>query len=226
MSTPGPYGTTARVGAAPHHPGHVAMANAIRRGGMLTAGEDAMRRTIAVAVTLLVCAGCGDDSGADGGGALDGGALDGGAERCAVGTASGCAADLVCAAVVGAEPACFAPVEIKGRIFDAVDGTGVSAASIEALDARGGAVSEVASSERNGGYVLPLVVQRSSDGAPLAGFVTLRVSAAGYQRFPIAPEVAPPIDLGEAVTSGGSQPFVIMSAQTEVGLVPLAADGG
>jgi hypothetical protein len=37
--------------------------------------------------------------------------------------------------------------------------------------------------------------------------------------------VAPPIDVDDAVTSGVDQPFVIMSAQTEVGLVPLA-DGG
>lgn len=176
---------------------------------------------------LLATASCGPEDGApQDGGPRDGAPRDGGPDRCAVGTTNGCAAGLVCAAVVGAEPACLSPLEIKGRIFDAVDGTGVSSASIEALDADGGAVSEVALSERNGGYVLPLVVQRSSDGAPVAGFVTLRVSAAGYQDFPTAPEVAPPIDLGEAVTSGESQPFVIMSARTEVGLTPLAGGGG
>jgi hypothetical protein len=161
------------------------------------------------AVTALACgsAGCGDDD--------DTGAA------CVAGTATGCTGGLVCEAVVGGEPACFARVELRGRVLDLSTEAGIGAATVVALDVNGGARSTVAITAADGTYALPIAVERDASGDPVRESVTLRVAASGYQVFPTAPRTALPIDLASAgPVEGGVR--VVMDASTDVGLLAFA----
>jgi len=148
-------------------------------------------------------------------------------ETCTHGTSEGCEGGFVCEEVRGAEaPACFAPVVIRGRVFDIATEAGIAGATVVALDANGSARSTVALTEDDGSYDLALPVTRDADGEPLGGIVQLRVAAAGYQAFPLPPREALPIDLDAHVTTAadaGAVPMehVVMNAATDVGLSPL-----
>lgn len=137
-----------------------------------------------------------------------------------VGTLGGCAEGQVCADVEGAEPTCLDTVVVRGRIFDALTGTGIAGASVVALDANGAARSTVAFSGPDGSYELPLAVGRAADGSPRGEAITLRSDAAGYQTFPTAPRTALPIEVGSAAQEAEGMPWVIMDVTTDVALVP------
>src|SRR3954468_20425705 len=79
---------------------------------------------------------------------------------------SGCDDGQVCEQVVGAEPACFAPVEIRGQVIDFAGGQGVAGARVVAVDINGAAASSVAISASDGSYVLPVPAPRDATGAP------------------------------------------------------------
>lgn len=162
----------------------------------------------ALCVASLALCGCSDDND----------------ELCVVGTAEGCGEGHVCEVVVGSDvPACFSPVVIEGDLFDALDSTAVEGAQVVALDANGGARTTVAISNGNGSYALTLAVARDADGQPVAERVTLRVSAASYQAFPLPPRMSLPLQLEEAVLQDGR--WVLDSAATDVALLPLSDDG-
>jgi hypothetical protein len=179
-----------------------------------------MRRTTAWATCVLGLAlgACGDDS------------AEQTPEMCTLGTSEGCEGGFVCESVNGeGEPACFAPVVIRGRVFDTADDSGIGGASIVALDVNGSARSSVAFSEDDGSYELLLPVTRDADGDPIGDSVQLRVAAAGYQAFPLPPREALPIDLDARVDTGGDggvEEHVIMNAATDVGLVALPNASG
>jgi hypothetical protein len=165
-----------------------------------------MTRILTVSLVLTIA--CGDDA-------------EGECTTASVGTASGCLAGSICAAVEGGSAACFAPVEIRGQVLDSLTLAPIAGASIVALDPNGGAASAAVTSGIDGTYSLPVPSVRAAGGAPVAASVTLRVSADGYQTFPTAPRTALPIDL--ATATSGEDAYVVMNATSDVLLLPLPA---
>ena len=178
----------------------------------MSEGKSRLSMAMCVVAALAAgSAGCGDDDANNG--------------ACTVGSTTGCMGGLVCEQVTGGSPACFAPVEIHGRVLDLATSTGIAGATIVALDVNGGARSTVATSAADGTYVLPVPVDRDAAGAPGHDSVTLRVDASGYQTFPTAPRTALPIDLSTAAPEAAGV-RVVMNASTDIGLLGLPAGGG
>ena len=169
--------------------------------------------SLAVTIAALAMA-CGDDGSGD-------------AAPCDPEAQSGCAPGLVCEETQDGDPACFGRVEIRGRVFDTLDDTGIEGAVVVALNVNGFARSDVALTDGDGDYELPLPVLRTADGSPTAGDVTLRVDAAGYRPFPMAPRTAIPIDLTVAADPDDQDDdsvWAVENAATDVALIPLRED--
>jgi hypothetical protein len=169
-------------------------------------------RVMSMACLVAALTACGDDEGSKD-------------EACTPGTSEGCDGDQVCEHVTGGEPACFAPVLVRGRVLDLSDESGIEGATIVALDINGSARSGVVLSGENGEYEISLPAERDGDGAPVEDKVTLRVAASGFQSFPTPPREALPIDL-TATENGEEDALVVMNAATDVGLVPLPVSSG
>lgn len=136
---------------------------------------------------------------------------------------TGCDGGEVCERVANAEePACFAPVELHGRVLNLANGNGVAGARVVAVDVNGAAASGVAISAMDGTYSLRVPAQRSAEGTPGAFPVTLRADAVGYQSFPGTIRQPLPLDVGTAVSM--SNAYVVQSSLTDIGL--LAVSGG
>jgi len=138
---------------------------------------------------------------------------------------SGCSNGQACEQVSGGDPACFAPIEVHGRVLDLADSHGIADARVVAVDVNGAAVSSVAISGSDGTYALPVPAQRNADGTPSAFPVSLRADAAGYQGFPGTVRQALPLDVATATADGDG--FTLKSALTDVGLIaePTASAG-
>jgi hypothetical protein len=163
--------------------------------------------SIAIACTITA-AGCGGD------------------ETCDVVASSGCDDGQTCERVQGAEePICAAPVVVTGRVFDLDTGTGIANARILGLDANNAAISFVGVSDAAGNYALAIPTLRTADGAPTPlPAITLRADAGGYVPFPSGIRPALPVDTSSPQLVGGR--YVIASAVTDIGLLPLAAGPG
>jgi hypothetical protein len=137
---------------------------------------------------------------------------------------TGCDDGKVCEAVTGSDaPACFAPVELHGRVLDLDTKAAVANARVVAVDVNGAAVSGVAVSASDGRYALQVPVQRAGDATPSSLSVMLRADAAGYQSFPGTIRLALPVDVATATLTAGS--YVVQSSLTDIGLLPLTAAG-
>jgi len=136
---------------------------------------------------------------------------------------TGCSDGKVCEQVQDGEPACFAPVEVHGRVLDLATDGAVANARVVAIDVNGGAASSVSVSQADGTYSLPVPAVRSAEGTPAAFPVTLRADAAGYQTFPAGARVALPLDVGAATLVDGK--YVLASTLTDIGLLGLEAPG-
>jgi hypothetical protein len=134
---------------------------------------------------------------------------------------SGCSDGKVCEQVMDAEPTCFAPIEIRGKVIDLADSHGIAGARVVAVDVNGAAVSSVAISASDGKYTLPVPGLRNADGTPSAFPVSLRADAASYQGFPGTVRQALPLDVATAAASGDG--FVLTSALTDIGLLVQAS---
>jgi hypothetical protein len=146
----------------------------------------------------------------------------GGNNACDLDTNMGCSDGKVCERVRGGMPTCFAPVEIRGRVFDLVSNNAVAGARVVAIDANGTAASGMATSGSDGNYSLRIPSERNADGTVIAATYTLRADAANYQSFPGGTRPALPVD----VTGGGSGAdagVVVMNATTDLGLIALPA---
>jgi hypothetical protein len=139
---------------------------------------------------------------------------------------TGCDDGQVCETVSGgAEPACFAPVAIEGRVFDISTDIGIAKARVVAVDVNGAAVSNVVTSGQDGSYKLPIPTERNADGTPvkLEGSVTLRADAQAYQWFPGSVRQPLPIDMASAVAVDDD--LIVKSTLTDVAMSKLE-DGG
>lgn len=166
--------------------------------------------SVLVLAPALALAGCGDDEEEER------------SRGCSVADQTGCAAGLSCEEVQGGEPACFAPLYIEGRVFDATTEAGIQDARVIARDPNDAALSRVAITDAQGAYRLQVAARRDANGNPVAASVTLRADAAGYDTFPKAPRVALPIDLA---TAAGDPP-TIQTAATDVALLSLPNSDG
>jgi hypothetical protein len=136
----------------------------------------------------------------------------------------GCGEGQVCEEVEGGEPACFHPVEVRGRVFDSTTEEGIEGATVVALDANQVARSSAVLSDEDGRYALAVAVRRRADGTPVddapALRATLCAAAQGYQPFPQAPRTALPIDLRmHQVDEKGVR--YVANAATDVALLAL-----
>ena len=161
-----------------------------------------------MSAALLVA--CGDDTEGQGG--------QGGAPACSPEAQTGCAEGLACEEVEGGEPACFAPVTLKGRVFDLATDAAIEGAHVVARDENQAAISPVAVTNPEGQFDLRVPAKRDANGAPIARAFTLRADAQDYLGFPKAPRVALPLDLADAT----GEPLVLQSTLSDIGLIALS----
>lgn len=136
---------------------------------------------------------------------------------------TGCDDGLVCEVVTGGSPTCFAPMLVRGDVFDLTDDGAIESARVVALDVNGSPVSSVAVTAVDGSYELRIPTERNADGVPVGANLTLRADAAGYQSFPSGIRQPIPIDTNTASRDG--ERYVVDSALTSVGLLPITAPG-
>lgn len=153
----------------------------------------------------LLLAACGDD--------------DRPAKACTVGDAATCAPGFVCEPVAGQdEPGCFAPVYVHGRVFDLDMGSGVAAARVDAEEAGGRPVGDVATTADDGTYVLRIPsVRKDGSGAPAGQTIKLGAAARDYAPFPGGLRVSLPIDTAKAERAVDGA-WVIEGGATSIGL--------
>ena len=171
---------------------------------------DTMNRMVSVAAfALLVGAGCSSSDSND---------------ACDPIAQTGCEENQVCEEVVDGGTACFAPVVLRGNVFDQADDGGIEGATVVALDPNRAPASTVAVTDASGDYEIQVARQRDTDGNPQGGDVTLRADAAGYQTFPGGIRQALPIDVSSPVEEDGV--LVVETPTTDVGLIALPSGAG
>jgi hypothetical protein len=171
---------------------------------------DTMNRTLNMAAfALLLAAGCSSSDSTD---------------ACDPIAQTGCDENLVCEELVDGGTACFAPVVLRGKVFDQADDSGIEGATVVALDANRAPASTVAVTDASGDYEIQVARQRDTDGNPQGGDVTLRADAAGYQTFPGGIRQALPIDVSTPVEEDGV--LVVETPTTDVGLIALPSGAG
>ncbi|MBW2223373.1 MAG: carboxypeptidase regulatory-like domain-containing protein [Deltaproteobacteria bacterium] len=171
-------------------------------------GESMKRMVGAAAFMLLFVTGCSSSD----------------SDACDPIAQTGCDEGLVCEEVVDGGPACFAPVVLRGNVFDRADDSAIEGATVVALDANSSSASTVGVTDASGNYEMQVARQRDADGNPLGGDVTLRADAAGFQTFPGGIRQALPIDVSNPVQEGGV--LVVQTTATDVGLIALPSGAG
>lgn len=118
---------------------------------------------------------------------------------------------------------CFAPVSIRGRVFNIGNSTGIEGARVVAIDTNGSAASGVGVSDATGAYTLRIPAARNSDGTvqSIAQY-TLRADAQNFQTFPSGIRVAIPIDTSTRMMMNNAT--FVQNATTDIGLFALAPD--
>lgn len=131
---------------------------------------------------------------------------------------------MTCEVVQGREaPACFAPVEVRGTIFNLDDRAAIGGARITAQDINGAPLGTVAISEDDGSYALRIPTERTDEkGTRVGRTVTLRASADDFQTFPAGARVAIPVDTSAAAQAEEGKPWIVAGGQTEIGLSKIA----
>jgi len=150
-----------------------------------------------------------------------------GPKECKVDDPSSCDSGLACEAVAGQDkPACFAPVEIKGKVFDLSSSSKapIGGAQVTALDENGAPVSAVVTTPSDGTFTIQVPTPRAdSQGTPATHKVTLRAAAQDFTPFPSGIRTALPLDTHDANRPSNMLPYVLSGSVTDVGLAPLAA---
>ncbi|HEU0032064.1 MAG TPA: hypothetical protein VFQ53_15630 [Kofleriaceae bacterium] len=126
--------------------------------------------------------------------------------------------------MIDGEPACFAPVEVRGRVLDLGTNAGIAGARVTAVDVNSAPASGVIASGTDGSYRLRIPAARAADGTPSPLEVTLRADASAYQSFPGPIRQALPVDVATAVDVDGT--LVVQSTITDIGLIAQPAGTG
>ncbi|HEY3450519.1 MAG TPA: carboxypeptidase-like regulatory domain-containing protein [Myxococcales bacterium] len=150
-----------------------------------------------------------------------------GPKECKLDDATTCSTDQVCEVVQGGTPAnqCFAPVLLKGKVYDLGTTTGISDATVLATDENGAQAGAAAKTGTDGTYELRIPSTRTdaTTGAFTARKVLLRSQAKNYVPFPSGTRVSLPIDTSAAKTEKDGGPYILKTTQTDVGLSPVPA---
>ena len=140
----------------------------------------------------------------------------------------GCAEGLVCEPG-GEGHVCAGGIEIRGMVIDAIDESPIEGARVLALDDTGAPLGEVAISDAEGRYVLPVSIPRDADGNPSTTLtLTLSGSAVDYQIYPSGLQPAFPVSTAD-IQDAEDDPDddsddhlrFIDNASTTVALLPL-----
>ncbi|MGC4119185.1 MAG: carboxypeptidase-like regulatory domain-containing protein [Myxococcales bacterium] len=150
-----------------------------------------------------------------------------GPKECKPDDATTCSTDQVCEAVQNATPAfqCFAPVILRGKVYDLGTSGGISGATVLATDENGGPAGAAVKTGSDGTYELRVPSARTdaTTGAFVARKVMLRSQAKNYVPFPSGTRISLPIDTSAAKTEKDGGPYVLKTTQTDVGLSPVDA---
>jgi hypothetical protein len=138
-----------------------------------------------------------------------------------------CAEGLVCDPSSAGGYVCGAPLEIRGQVIDALDGTPIADAVVAALDDTGAPTGDAARSDADGNYVLHVTALRDPDGE-LADLLrwTLFAVADDYAPFPGGVRTALPIDASVAMPQTDDDDHVrqvIDNVTTTLALIPADA---
>jgi len=156
--------------------------------------------------------------------ALASAACGGGDGTCDPVALTGCDGDQMCENVAGADPACFAPVWVRGQVFDLETDAAIAGARVVAVDVNGAPVSQVAVSADDGTYALRIPSTRDADGVPAGIELTLRGEADGYQTYPGGVRQALPVDTAAAVLQDDGS-YLVQTALTDIGLFAASGAG-
>lgn len=148
-----------------------------------------------------------------------------GARECKLDDPSSCPSDQTCEQVQGREkPLCFAPVTLGGKVFDLSTEAGIEGALVLATDENGAPAGAAVKTNDKGEYELRIPSVRTDEKGTFVGRkVLLRSQAKNYLPFPSGARISLPIDTSAATRSEESKPYVLKSAQTDVGLTPVEA---
>lgn len=147
---------------------------------------------------------------------------------CTIDTATGCeeaGTDFVCEPVQGGNSTCFAPIYVKGMVFDLATKAPIEGAHVVARDANNAAVSGVAVTDPAGNYQLRVSALRDKEGKPLSTKVTMRADAEGYLSFPKPPRIALPVELASAAGTDGG-PLTVQTSATDIAMLALQSTTG
>ncbi|AKU93156.1 carboxypeptidase-like regulatory domain-containing protein [Vulgatibacter incomptus] len=169
-----------------------------------------MKRKLASFAVFATLVACGDDSES---------------KPCKVDDPRTCSKGLVCEPVVGeADPACFRPVEIRGSVIDLRTEVAIAAARVNAEEASGRPIGDVAETGIGGTYAIRIPSTRQDgSGAPVGQTITLRAAARDYVPFPSGFRVALPLDTAQA-TEAADGAWVVAGGPAVIGLEPLPSD--
>lgn len=166
-----------------------------------------MKRLVATAVFGVVLAACG------------------GPRECKLDDPGSCPTDQACEQVQGRDkPLCFAPVTLEGKVYDLSNNAAIADALVLATDENGAPAGAAVKSGSDGAYSLRVPSVRSDEkGAFIARKVLLRSQAKNFTPFPSGARISLPIDTSAAARSSDTAPFVLKTAQTDIGLSPVAS---
>lgn len=146
-----------------------------------------------------------------------------GPKECKLDDPSSCPAEQTCEQVQNqTTPRCFAPVTLEGRVYDLSNNAGIEGAQVMATDENGAPAGTATTSAAEGKYTLRIPSIRTNDqGTFVARKVLLRSQAKNYLAFPSAGRVSLPVDTSGAARSGDTDPYVVKTPQTDIGLSPV-----
>ncbi len=148
-----------------------------------------------------------------------------GPAECKLDDPASCPKDQVCEPVTGKEkPLCFPPVQLEGRVYDLSNSAGLEGASVVATDENGAPAGPAVTSGAAGAYSLRVPSTRSDEkGAFVARKVLLRSQAKNFTPFPSGGRISLPVDTSAAARTEDGKPYILKTAQTDIGLSPVAA---
>ena len=146
-----------------------------------------------------------------------------GPTECKLDDASTCPREQVCEQVTGKKPLCFAPVRLDGRVYNLADAKGIAGALVVATDENGAPAGPAVTSAADGAYSLRVPSTRNDEkGAFVSRKVQLRSQAKNFISFPSGGRISLPIDTSAATRTADTNPFILKSPQTDIGLSPVA----
>jgi len=147
-----------------------------------------------------------------------------GPKECVLTDASSCPSDQVGEAVTGRdEPLCFAPITLKGKVFDLSTAAGIEKADVLATDENGAPAGTATVSAADGTYTLRVPSNRTDEkGAFASRKVMLRSQAKNYLPFPSGARVSLP-NPGLALRPGMSAWIEVQAPPRGVAEVPTSA---